>query len=103
MKKSIFIAAFILLLVVGWIGSGQITNVNAQDDTIVNSQSTVGTTETVVVEDNGNKVEIKERPIIRKNFLLICCLKFCPALHFYSCLVTARFLLCSDRLQIFVV
>ena len=60
MKKSIFIAAFILLLVVGWIGSGQFTNVNAQDDTSENSQSTVETTETVTVEDNGNKVEIKE-------------------------------------------
>ena len=32
MKKSIFIASFILLVVVGWIGSGQFTNVNAQDD-----------------------------------------------------------------------
>ena len=33
MKKSIFIASFILLLVVGWIGSGQFSNnVVAQDD-----------------------------------------------------------------------
>ena len=33
MKKSIFIASFILLLVVGWIGSGQFSNkVIAQDD-----------------------------------------------------------------------
>ena len=33
MKKSIFIATFILLLVVGWIGSGQFTNsVIAQDE-----------------------------------------------------------------------
>ena len=33
MKKSIFIASFILLLVVGWIGSGQLSNnVIAQDD-----------------------------------------------------------------------
>ena len=38
MKKSIFIAAFIFLLVVGWIGSGQFTNVNAQSDTSENSQ-----------------------------------------------------------------
>ena len=60
MKKSIFIAAFILLLVVGWIGSGQFTNVNAQDDTSENSQVTVEATETVTVEDNGNKVEIQE-------------------------------------------
>ena len=60
MKKSIFIAAFILLSVVGWIGSGQFTNVNAQDDASENAQSIVETTETVTVEDNGNKVEIKE-------------------------------------------
>ena len=60
MKKSIFIAAFILLLVVGWIGSGQFTNVNAQDDASENSLTNNGTTETVTVEDNGNKVEIKE-------------------------------------------
>ena len=33
MKKSIFIASFILLVVVGWIGSGQFTNVIAQDET----------------------------------------------------------------------
>jgi len=34
MKKSIFIATFILLLVVGWIGSGQFSNnVVAQDET----------------------------------------------------------------------
>ncbi len=33
MKKSIFIASFILLLVIGWIGSGQFSNnVIAQDD-----------------------------------------------------------------------
>ena len=34
MKKSIFIAAFIFLLVAGWIGSGQYTNVNAKDDNL---------------------------------------------------------------------
>jgi len=59
MKKSIFIAAFILLLVVGWIGSGQFTNVNAKDDTSKNSELN-NTTENVKIEDNGNKVEIKE-------------------------------------------
>ena len=33
MKKSIFIASFILLLVIGWIGSGQFSNnVVAQDE-----------------------------------------------------------------------
>ena len=62
MKKSIFIATSILLLVVGWIGSGQFTNVNAQDDTTTDSitetlDSNYNETKT---EDNGNKVEIRE-------------------------------------------
>ena len=60
MKKSIFIAAFILLLVVGWIGSGQLTKVNAQDDTSDSSKLNDTKVEKVKIEDNGNKVEIKE-------------------------------------------
>ena len=60
MKKSIFIASFILLLVVGWIGSGQFTDVNAQDDTSLSTDSSNETDEKIVVEDTGNKVEVKE-------------------------------------------
>ena len=60
MKKSIFIASFILLVVVGWIGSGQFTDVNAQDDTSPSSDSSNETVEKVVVENTGNKVEVKE-------------------------------------------
>ena len=60
MKKSIFIASFILLVVVGWIGSGQFTDVNAQDDTSLSTDSSNETIEKVVVEDTGNKVEVKE-------------------------------------------
>ena len=60
MKKSIFIASFILLVVVGWIGSGQFTNVNAQDDTTPSSETNSESVEKVIIEDNGNKVEIKE-------------------------------------------
>ena len=61
MKKSIFIASFILLLVVGWIGSGQFTNVNAQDDTSVSLSGTEeNNTKEAIVEDNGSKVEVKE-------------------------------------------
>ena len=61
MKKSIFIASFILLLVVGWIGSGQFTNVNAQDDTSVSlSGSEENNTKEAIVEDSGSKVEVKE-------------------------------------------
>ncbi len=51
MKKSIFIASFILLLVVGWIGSGQFSNkVIAQDDTEVVSES-----KNSYVENNQNE------------------------------------------------
>ena len=60
MKKSILIASFILLVVVGWIGSGQFTDVNAQDDTSPSTDSSNETIEKVVVEDTGNKVEVKE-------------------------------------------
>ena len=61
MKKSIFIASFILLLVVGWIGSGQFTNVNAQDDTSVSLSGTEeNNTKETIVEDSGSKVEVKE-------------------------------------------
>ena len=58
MKKSIFIASFILLVVVGWIGSGQFTNVNAQDDSSAGTDTV--SVEKVVIEDSGNKVELKE-------------------------------------------
>ena len=60
MKKSIFIASFILLVVVGWIGSGQFTDVNAQDDTSLSTNSSNETVEKVEIEDTGNKVEVKE-------------------------------------------
>ncbi|MDC0232899.1 efflux RND transporter periplasmic adaptor subunit [Pelagibacteraceae bacterium] len=60
MKKSIFIAAFILLLVVGWIGSGQLTNVNAQDDKSQKIISNSSTSEKTNKKDNVTKVEIKE-------------------------------------------
>ena len=60
MKKSIFIASFILLVVVGWIGSGQLTNVNAQDDTTSNSDTNTESVDKIIIEDSGNKVEIKE-------------------------------------------
>ena len=51
MKKSIFIATFILLLVVGWIGSGQFSNsVIAQDE----NNETVSETETSYTEDFEN-------------------------------------------------
>ncbi len=60
MKKSIFIAAFILLLVVGWIGSGQLTNVNAKDENKNNQNNYEDKSENLDVIENSNKVEIKE-------------------------------------------
>ena len=56
MKKSIFIATFILLVVVGWISSGQFTNVNAQDDTTLSSDTNTESVEKIIIEDSGNKV-----------------------------------------------
>jgi len=64
MKSSIIIAIFILLAVVGWIGSGQFTNVKAQDES---SKSTAQTKleEIIVLNDQNtddnelNKVEVK--------------------------------------------
>ena len=61
MKRSVLIASSILILVVGWIGSGQLTKVKAKDET----ESTNVTKKNVEVQefsldDNSNKVEIKE-------------------------------------------
>ena len=50
MKKSIFIASFILLVVVGWIGSGQFINVNAQDYTTSDTDTNTETVEKIVIE-----------------------------------------------------
>ena len=62
MKKSILIASFILLLVVGWIGSGQFKNVNAQDETYSdpNNETNINSSPKIEIKDDGNKVEIKE-------------------------------------------
>ena len=55
MKKSIFIASFILLLVVGWIGSGQFSNkVIAQDD---NTQEVPETETSYSTNAENNKDE----------------------------------------------
>ena len=55
MKKSIFIASFILLLVVGWIGSGQLSNnVIAQDD---NTQEVPETETSYSKNEENNKNE----------------------------------------------
>ena len=55
MKKSIFIASFILLLVVGWIGSGQLSNnvIAQDDDTLAVSQTEI----TNYKDDENNQSE----------------------------------------------
>ncbi|MBI04480.1 MAG: hypothetical protein CMI96_01525 [Pelagibacteraceae bacterium] len=61
MKRSIFIAAAIFLLVIGWIGSGQITNVNAQDESPVeNEELNENETKNIPLDKEINKVEIKQ-------------------------------------------
>ena len=50
MNISKIIAVFILLVVIGWIGSGQITNVKAQ-----------------VGSNNGNKLSVGEKIFLKKN------------------------------------
>ena len=60
MKKSIIIATFILLLVVGWIGSGQLTNVKAKDESTNSEKSYEVSSEKLIIDDDNNKVEIKE-------------------------------------------
>ena len=62
MKKSIFIASLILFLVVGWIGSGQLTNVNAQDDTtsVSSAETNNDNSKEIIIEDSDSKVEVKE-------------------------------------------
>jgi len=64
MKSSIIIAIFILLAVVGWIGSGQFTNVKAQDESSKPIEQTK-TEEKIILnnqntDDNElNKVEVR--------------------------------------------
>jgi len=64
MKSSIIIALFILLAVVGWIGSGQLTNVKAQDESSKTTEQNQSKEEIIInnqnTDDNElNKVEVK--------------------------------------------
>ena len=56
MKRSIIVAFLILAGVIGWLISGQITNVNAQDETNTNSQESNEST-TYETTDISNKDE----------------------------------------------
>ena len=53
MKRSIIVAFLILAGVVGWLGLGQITNVNAQDDTASSNEPNSETVEKNSIEDTG--------------------------------------------------
>ena len=64
MKSSIIIAVFILLVVIGWIGSGQIINVKAQDESSKSTDETQSEEKIILnnqnTDDNElNKVEVK--------------------------------------------
>ena len=65
MKSSIIIAIFILFTVVGWIGSGQFTNVKAQDESS-NSTEQTKTEEKIILNNQNtndnelNKVEVRD-------------------------------------------
>ena len=64
MKNSIIIAVFILLAVVGWIGSGQITNVKAQDESSKSIEKTQSEEKIILNNQNTddyelNKVEVR--------------------------------------------
>ena len=65
MKKSIIFAFVILLTTVGWLGSGQINKVNAQND------ETISVSENELSEINSNAIEESNLNIIKvetKNF-----------------------------------
>ena len=64
MKSSIIIAVFIFLAVIGWIGSGQIINVKAQDESSKSTDETQSEEKIILnnqnTDDNElNKVEVK--------------------------------------------
>jgi len=66
MKSSTIIAVFILLVVIGWIGSGQIANVKAQDES---SQSTDETkSEEKIILNNQNIDESELNKVEVRNF-----------------------------------
>ena len=64
MKSSIIIAVFILLAVIGWIGSGQIINVKAQDESSKSTEQTQPEEKIIlnnqnIDESELNKVEVR--------------------------------------------
>ena len=65
MKSSRIIALFISLAVIGWIGSGQLTNVKAQDESSESTEQTQSEEENTINNQNTddsyelNKVEVK--------------------------------------------
>ena len=66
MKSSIIIALFIFLVVVGWIGSGQITNVRAQDESSESTKLSQSAEEITLNNQNTNDNELNKVEV--KNF-----------------------------------
>ena len=54
MKKSIIFAILILLITVGWLGSGQIGKVNAKDKELPKNEKN----EIILAEDNNTETNV---------------------------------------------
>ena len=64
MKTSIFIALFIFLAVVGWIGSGQIANVKAQDESSESIEQTQSKEEIILNNQNTDNDELNNQETV---------------------------------------
>ena len=65
MKKSIFFAFLIFAITIGWLASGQIGKVNAQDDKkSTDSNISTDTNETQASVDNANIIKIETRTLL---------------------------------------
>ena len=58
MKKSVILAFLILIAAVGWLGSGQITNVNAQDEKKSDSPKNNETTDNEIIDSSSEIEEV---------------------------------------------
>ena len=58
MKKSIILAFFIFLITVGWLASGQLGKVNAQDDKKITNTETDENPKSVILEEIEDKKNI---------------------------------------------
>ena len=66
MKSSIIVAIIIFLAVIGWIGSGQITNVSAQDDAITTNKQDVSAQDDAITTNKQDVSVSSNEEIIDK-------------------------------------